>query len=110
MARAQAVSPQVESCNVYLPHPSIAPWVEGFIDECSSFPNAKYGDQVDRMTQVLNRLRGTTSPTFALGGHFLCSRQKIPFAFNVGTAKIGENRLGEDLASFLRDPSLACCC
>jgi hypothetical protein len=42
------------------------------------------------------------SPTFALGGHFRASRQKIPFAFNAGTAKIGENRLGEDLASFLR--------
>jgi hypothetical protein len=38
-ARLQAASPQVESCNVYLPHPAIAPWVEGFIDECSSFPN-----------------------------------------------------------------------
>jgi hypothetical protein len=50
------------------------------------------------------------NPTFALGGHFVSARQKIPFAFNVGTAKIGENRLGEDLASFLRDPSLACCC
>ena len=49
-------------------------------------------------------------PTFALGGHFLSARQRIPFAFNVGTAKIGENSLGEDLASFLRDPSLACCC
>ena len=62
VARAQAVSPQVESCNVYLPHPSIAPWVEGFIDECSSFPNGKYDDQVDRMTRVPNRLRGATSP------------------------------------------------
>ena len=45
--RAHAVSPQVERCNVYLPHPAIAPWVEGFIDECSSFPNGKYDDQVD---------------------------------------------------------------
>jgi beta-galactosidase len=51
-----------------------------------------------------------TSPTFALRGHFLSEHQKIPFAFNVGTAKIGENRLGEDLASFLGYPSLACCC
>jgi hypothetical protein len=38
VARAQAVSPQVESCNVYLAHPAIAPWVEPFIDEFSSFP------------------------------------------------------------------------
>jgi hypothetical protein len=49
------------------------------------------------------------SPTFALGGNFLSARQKIPFAFNAGSGKIVENRLGEDLASFLRCPSLACC-
>ncbi len=59
-ARAQAASPQVESGNVYLPHPSIAPWVEAFVDECSSFPNGKYDDQVDQMTQALNRLRAMT--------------------------------------------------
>ena len=38
VARAQAVSPQVESGNVYLPHPAIAPWVEAFVEECSTFP------------------------------------------------------------------------
>jgi len=58
VARAPAISPQVESGNVYLPHPAIAPWVESFIDECGSFPNGKYDDQVDQMTQALNRLRG----------------------------------------------------
>ena len=26
VARAQAVSPQVESCHIYLPHPAITPW------------------------------------------------------------------------------------
>jgi hypothetical protein len=50
------------------------------------------------------------NPTFALGGHFRLSGQKIPFPFNIGTPKIAKNRLGEDLASFLRDRSLACCC
>jgi predicted phage terminase large subunit-like protein len=57
VARAQAVSPQVESGNVYLPHPAIAPWVEAFVEECATFPNGKYDDQVDQMTQALNRLR-----------------------------------------------------
>jgi predicted phage terminase large subunit-like protein len=38
VAGAQAVSPQVESGNVYLPHPAIAPWVEAFVEECSTFP------------------------------------------------------------------------
>jgi predicted phage terminase large subunit-like protein len=56
-ARAQAASPQVEAGNVYLPHPTIAPWVDGFIDELSSFPNGKHDDQVDQTTQALNRLR-----------------------------------------------------
>ncbi len=58
IARAQGVSAQVELGNVYLPHPAIAPWVDGFIDECASFPNGKHDDQVDQMTQALNRLRG----------------------------------------------------
>jgi predicted phage terminase large subunit-like protein len=56
VARAQAVSPQVESGNVYLPHPALAPWVDAFIEECSAFPNGKHDDQVDQMTQALNRL------------------------------------------------------
>ena len=56
------MSPQVESCNIYLPHPAIAPWVESFIDECSSFPNGKYDDQADQMTQVLNWLRCAVAP------------------------------------------------
>jgi len=42
------------------------------------------------------------SPTFALGWYFRSWRRRIPFAFNAGSAKIGENGLGEDLASFRR--------
>jgi len=57
IARAHGVSPQIESGNVYLPHPASAPWVEGFIEECASFPNGRNDDQVDAMTQALNRLR-----------------------------------------------------
>ena len=63
IARAQACSPQVESGNVYLPHPTIAPWVEAFVEECASFPNGKYDDQVDQMTQALNRLSGSINLT-----------------------------------------------
>jgi hypothetical protein len=44
---------------VDLPHPAIAPWGRiSFIDECNSFPNGKFDDQVDQMSQALNRLRG----------------------------------------------------
>ncbi len=55
-ARAAAVSPDIEAGNVYLPHPSIAPWVEGFVEECAAFPNSVHDDQVDAMTQALIRL------------------------------------------------------
>jgi predicted phage terminase large subunit-like protein len=58
-ARAQAVSPQVESGNVYLPHPALAAWVEEFIEEAAAFPHGRHDDQVDAMTQALNRLRNT---------------------------------------------------
>ena len=56
VARSQAVSPQLESGNVYLPHPAIAPWVEAFVEECATFPNGKCDDQVDQMSQALSLL------------------------------------------------------
>lgn len=56
LSRASAVSPQCESGNVYLPHPALAAWVDDFIEECASFPNARHDDQVDAMSQALNRL------------------------------------------------------
>jgi len=57
VARAAAVSPDIEAGNVYLPDPSIAPWVHDFIEECAAFPNGANDDQVDAMTQALNRLQ-----------------------------------------------------
>lgn len=56
--RAAAVSPQIEAGNIYLPDPSIAPWVHDFIEECASFgPNSAYTDQIDAMTQALIRMK-----------------------------------------------------
>lgn len=54
VARAQAASPLVEAGNVFIPHPAIAPWVDGFIDELAAFPNGANDDQVDQTTQALN--------------------------------------------------------
>lgn len=55
-SRANAVSPQVESGNVYLPHPMIAPWVHSLINSAAAFPNAAHDDDVDAMTQALIRM------------------------------------------------------
>lgn len=56
IARATAVSPFVEAGNVWLPAPELAPWVGEFTEEASAFPNAAHDDQVDGMSQALNRL------------------------------------------------------
>ena len=53
VARAYAVSPYIEAGNVYLPEGK--PWVHDFIEECAAFPNGQNDDDVDAMTQALNR-------------------------------------------------------
>ncbi len=55
-ARASAVTPFVESSNVYLPEATVCPWIDSLIDEAASFPNATHDDQVDCLTQALNRI------------------------------------------------------
>lgn len=54
-ARIQSVIPQIEAGNVYLPHPAIAPWTNGMIDECAAFPNGAHDDRVDQLSQALLR-------------------------------------------------------
>lgn len=53
IARVNAVSPYIESGNVFLPRQ--ADWVHDFVEEAASFPNGKHDDQVDAMSQALNR-------------------------------------------------------
>lgn len=55
-ARASAVSPFIESSNVLLPDPALAPWIDGFLTECEQFPNGAHDDQVDAMSQALQRI------------------------------------------------------
>jgi predicted phage terminase large subunit-like protein len=61
-ARANAAAGYVEAGNVYLPHPFLASWVDGFLEEASSFPAGRHDDQVDAMTQALIRLPATPPP------------------------------------------------
>lgn len=68
MARAVAISPQVESGNVYLPHPALYPWVEEYITELATFPNGVNDDQVDQTSQALLRWETKTSKKAAPTG------------------------------------------
>jgi predicted phage terminase large subunit-like protein len=55
-ARTSAVSPFVEAGDVRLPPPELAPWVNDFVEECAAFPTGVHDDQVDGMSQALDRL------------------------------------------------------
>lgn len=56
IVRAQAVSPDIEAGNVFIPDPSIAPWIHDYIEEHAAFPNGANDDQVDCTSQALTRL------------------------------------------------------
>lgn len=67
-ARANACQGEVAGGAVYLPDESHAvypdgrkgaPWVPGFVHECTSFPKGETDDQVDAMTQHLNAVGGS---------------------------------------------------
>lgn len=53
--RAYAVTPIFESGNVWFPHPAIAPWINAVILELLHFPIGMTDDDVDALTQMLNR-------------------------------------------------------
>lgn len=54
-ARLEAVSPAWEAGNVFLNDG--APWMDEFVSELLFFPNGKHDDQVDAMTQYINKKR-----------------------------------------------------
>ena len=55
-ARANAIEPYWTAGNIFLPHPKIAPWIVGYIDEHVKFPAGKNDDQVDATTQAVSHL------------------------------------------------------
>jgi predicted phage terminase large subunit-like protein len=55
VARINAISPQVEAGNVYLPEPGHHPWVSELIEEAICFPTGRFDDQVDCLAQALLR-------------------------------------------------------
>jgi predicted phage terminase large subunit-like protein len=55
LERFLTTTPLIESGNVWFPQPASHPWVNDFIDELLSFPSSVNDDQVDAMSQGLER-------------------------------------------------------
>lgn len=53
VARAYAASPEIQAGNVYIPDPSIAPWIHDYVEEWAAFPNGTNDDTVDSTTQAI---------------------------------------------------------
>lgn len=64
MARAQAVSPLYEAGNIWLPHPSVAPWIVDYVAEVLAFPNGANDDQVDSSSHALVQLSAGISQAY----------------------------------------------
>ena len=54
LSRVNAIIGTIESGNVYLPKKK--PFTGDFVESCAAFPNGKHDDDVDSMSQALNRL------------------------------------------------------
>ncbi len=54
LVRAVAIAPYVQAGNVWLPDPTIAPWIHDYIEEFAVFPNGAFDDMCDSTSQALN--------------------------------------------------------
>ena len=54
--RVNSVAPLYEAGNIHYPSPSIAPWIEGHVEEIVAFPFGKNDDRVDAESQALKKL------------------------------------------------------
>jgi predicted phage terminase large subunit-like protein len=55
-SRVVAISPPIESGNVYLPHPSLFDWGSELLAQFGTFPLGKFDDIVDAVSQGINDL------------------------------------------------------
>lgn len=58
--RITAITPDIESGNVYLPNPTLHPWVNKFVEEASYFPKGTNDDQIDCAAYALLRFKSFT--------------------------------------------------
>lgn len=86
--RAAAVACQIESGNVYLPHPQIAPWTDYFRDQCAVFPNGAHDDLVDMLSQILLRWQTHSGIFHTSEQTIICQPISIPNSWKTGGAMV----------------------
>lgn len=89
--RASAVSPQIESGNVYLPHPAIDPRVDYFVNEAAAFPNGAHDDLVDMTSQILLRWQTHSGIFHTSEQSVICQPINIPPTWKRGAAMVIRN-------------------
>ncbi len=78
LARISAVSALIEAGNVLLPDPANWPWVTDLLAEAASFPVGPHDDQVDAMSQALERLRASMQVgMFPIRASMLKTKKKV---------------------------------
>ncbi|MBN8564897.1 MAG: phage terminase large subunit [Leptolyngbya sp. UWPOB_LEPTO1] len=65
--RAYEVLPNFERGEVYLPDPTLYPWVKPLLNEIELFPKGATDDCIDSMTQFLSQKLKRASPAIAVG-------------------------------------------
>jgi len=88
-ARARAVTPEIESGNVFLPLPADPgnEWVSDLLSELRNFPHDAHDDQVDALTQGLSALRETGRAAITVPGRSGAAVQR-----NVGRTALAQVR------------------
>jgi predicted phage terminase large subunit-like protein len=77
LVRMEAQCARFEAGQVYLPRE--APWLSELLHEILSFPNSRYDDQIDSISQFLKRAEAN-EPRFALvggGGKVFCGGREV---------------------------------
>lgn len=108
--RARAVTPEIESGNVYLPYPYDPgnEWVLDLLSELRNFPHDKHDDQVDPLTQALSELRelgaGAITVPGRVGNPLTISNRYDSQSLIRAAQGDGQRRMGSSSRSVRRVP------
>lgn len=93
--RARAVTPEIESGNVYLPYPGDSgnEWVNDLLSELRNFPHDVHDDQVDSLTQALLELREAGSARLTVPGRSLTTSTLSTYKNSRGLSNRGTGRV-----------------